>query len=147
MKIMTFGPITSWQIDGKTMETLRDLFWGAPKSLQMMTSMKLKEACSFEKKIWQIYTNFLKAATLLCWKKFSIIKAMIFPVIMYRFDRWAIKNGKQWRIDRFELWCWTRLLRVPWTARRSNQSILKEINPEYSLEGLMLKLNLQYFGQ
>ena len=90
---------------------------------------------------------FLKAEILLCRKKFTIIKAMIFPVVMYGCDSWTIKNGDQWRTDGFELWFWTRLLRVPWTTRRSNKSMLKEINLEYSLEGAMLKLKLQYFGQ
>ena len=99
------------------------------------------------KKSYENLAAFLKAEILLCRKKFSIMKAMLSPVVMYGCDSCTIKNGDQWRIDGFELWCWTRLLRVPWTTRRSNKSMLKEINLEYSLEGAMLKLKLQYFGQ
>ena len=88
----------------------------------------------------------LKSRDITLWTKLYIVKAVVFPVVMYRCESWAIKKAEHHRIDAFELWCWRRLLRVPWTARRSNQSILKEINPEYSLEGLMLKLKLQYFG-
>jgi len=118
------------------------LFSWAPKSLQIVTvAMKLKGTCSLKEELWLI-----KKQTLLCQQKVCIVKAMVFPVVMYRCESWTIKKAEHRRIDDFELWCWRRLLRVPWTARRSNQSILKEISPEYSLEGLMLKLKLQYFG-
>ena len=113
-------------------------FWGAPKSLQMVTAaMKLKDACSLEESI-------LKSRDITLPTKFHLVKAMVFPVVTYGCS--TITKTEHQRIDAFELWCWRRLLRVPWTARRSNQSILKEINPEYSLEELMLKLKLQYFG-
>ena len=128
-KIMTSGPITSWQIVGKQWK-LRDFIFGAPESLQIVTTaMRLKDACSWKE-------------TLLT--KVRLVKAMVFPVVMYGCESWTIKKAECQRIDAFELWRWRRVLRVPWTARRSNQSILKEISPEYSLEGLMLKL--QYFG-
>ena len=101
--------------------------------------MKLKDACSLEEKLWQTQTAYWKADSALL-TEVHIVKIMVFPVVMYGCESWAIKKAECWRIDVFELWCWKRLLRVPWTARRSNQSILKEINPEYSLEALMLKL-------
>ena len=113
--------------------------------LYEMVTMKLKEACSLEEKQWQILTAYWKAELTLL-TKVCIVKAMVFPVVMYGCESWTIKKAECWRTDVFELWCWRRLLRAPWTARRSNQSILKEINPEYSLEGLILKLKLQYFG-
>ena len=209
MKIMAFGPITSWQIHGETMETVRDFILGGFKTtpdddysheikrcLLIWRKALTNLAAFFKYKFiyfnWRLITlqYFIDVAihqhdsatgvhmfpilnppptslpipslwiilmhqpqasciisrdiTLL--KMLSIIKAMIFPVVMYGCDGCTIKNGEQWSIDRFDLWCWTRLLRVPWTARRSNQSILKEINPEYSLEGLMLNLKIQYFG-
>ena len=132
---------------GKQWKQWETLFWGAPKSLQIMTSaMKLKDACSFEEKLWQIYTLKKKERDITFLKKFNIIKAMIFPVVMYGCESWTIKNDEWWRINGFELWCWTILLRVHSSARKLNQSILKEINPEYSLERPMLKLNLQYFA-
>jgi len=106
-------------------------------------ALKLKDTCSLEGKLWQTQTVYEKAETSPC-PKVLIVKAMVFPVGMYGCESWAIKKAEHWRIDAFELWCWRRLLRVPWIARRSNQSILKEINPEYSLKGLMLKLH--YFG-
>ena len=116
------------------------------KSMQMVTAaMKLKDTCSLE----EIMTNLdsiLKSRDITLPTKVCLVKAMGFPVVMYGCESWTIKKVEHRRIDVFELWCWRRLLRVPWTARRSNQSILKEINPEYSLEGLMLKLKLQYFG-
>ena len=107
--------------------------------------MKLKEACSLEGKLWSPYTAYYKTVTTLP-TKVHLVKAMIFPVVMYGCESWTVKKAEHWRTDDFELWCWRRRLRVPWTARRSNQSILKEISLEYSLEGLMLKLKLQYFG-
>jgi len=105
-------------------------------------AMKLKDACSLEEKLDSI----LKSRDITLPTKVHLVKAMVFPVVMYGFESWTIKKAERQRIDAFELWCWRRLLRVPWTARRSNQSILKEISPEYSLKGLMLKLKLQYFG-
>ena len=113
-------------------------FWGAPKSLQMVAAaMKLKDA-NLE--------SILKSRDITLPTKVRLVKAMVFPVVMYGCESWTIKKAEHRRIAAFELWCWRRLLRVPWTARRSNRSILKEINPEYSLEGPMLKLELQYFG-
>ena len=119
------------------------LFWGAPKSLQMVTAaMKLKDACSLEESYDQHRQHIKKQRHYFVNK--GQVKAMVFPVVMYGCESWIIKKPERQRIDAFELWCWRRLLRVPWTARRSNQSFLKEIHPEYSLEGLMLKR--QYFG-
>ena len=117
------------------------------KSLQMViAAMKLKEACSLEEKLWHIKyaISILKSRDMTLPTKVHIVKAMVFPVVMYGCESWTIKKAKSQRTQDFELWCWRRLFRVPWTARRSNQWILKEINPEYSLEGLMLKLSLQY---
>ena len=119
------------------------LFLRAPKSLQMVTAaMKLKDTCSLEENLDSI----LKSRDVTLPTKVFLVKAVVFPVVMYGCESWSIKKAEHQRINAFELWCWRRLLRVPWTARRSNQSILKEISPEYSLEGLMLKLKLQYFG-
>ena len=130
-KIMASGPITSWQIDGETMETVTDCILGAPKSLQMVAAaMKLKDACSFLHKSRDITLP----------TKVHLVKAMVFPVVMYGCESWSIKKAECRRIDAFELWCWRRLSRVPWTARRSTQSILKEISPGCSLQGLMLKV-------
>ena len=129
------------------METVRDFILGAPKSLQMVTAaVKLKDACSLEEKLMTKLDSILKSRDITLPTKFCLVKAMVFPIVMYGYESWTIKKAEGQRIDAFELWCWRRLLRVSWTARRSNQSILKEINPEYSLEGLMLKLKLQYFG-
>ena len=119
----------------------------APKSLKMVTAaMKLKDACFLEKKAMTNLDSILKSRDITLPTKVHLIKAMLFPVVMYGCESWTIKKAEHQRIDAFELWCWRRLLRVPWTARISNQSILKEINPEYSLEGFMLNLKLQYFG-
>ena len=143
---MASGPITSWQIDGETVETVIDFLGGAPKSLQMViAAMKLKDACSWKKSYDQPRQHIKKQRHYFTNKGLSV-KGMVFPVIMYDCESWNIKEAECRRIDAFELWCWRRLLRVPWTPRRSNQSILKEISPEYSLEGLMLKLKFQYFG-
>ena len=125
------------------------LFSCAPKSLQMVTAaMKLKDACSLEEKLWQTYYAKLfiivKSRGITLPTKVHLVKAMVFPVVRYGYESWTIKKTECQRIDAFELWCWRRLLRVLWTARRSNQSILKEISPEYSLKELMLKLKLQY---
>ena len=108
--------------------------------------MKLKRACSLEGRLWQTIHSILKSKDITLLTNVHIVKAMVFPVVMSGCVKWTIKNAEHWRIDTFKLWCWRRLLRIPWTARRSNQSFLKEINPEYSLEGLMLKLQLQYYG-
>ena len=125
------------------METVTDFILGAPKSMQMVTAaMKLKDACSLEENLDSI----LKSRYITLPTKVHLVKAMVLPVIMYGCETWTIKKAECQRIDAFELWCWRRLLRVPWTARRSNQSILKEISPGCSMEGLMLKLKLQYFG-
>ena len=131
---------------GKSGSSDRFYFLGLQKSLQTVTAiMKLKDACSLEGKLWQTQTTYWEIdITLLT--KVHIVKAMVFPVVMYGCESWTIRKAECWRINSFKMWCWRRLLRVPWAARRSNQSILKEINPEYSSEGLMLKLKLQYFG-
>ena len=121
-------------------------FSWAPKSLQMMTAaMKLRHLL-LERKVMTNLDSILKSRDITLPTKFRLVKAMVFPVVTYGCERWTIKKAELWRIDVFKLWCWRRLLRVPWTARRSNQSVLKQISPEYSLEGLMLKLKLQYFG-
>ena len=144
-KIMASGPITSQQIDGETMETVT-LFWRAPKSLQMVTAA-MKSRCLFlGRVVMTSLDNIFKSRDITLPTMVCLVKAMVFPVVMYGCESWTIKKAECRRIDAFELWCWRRLLRVPWTARRSNKSILKEISPEYSLEGLMLKLKLQYFG-
>ena len=130
------------------METVTDFIWGAPKSLQMVTAaMKLKELASWKKSYDQPRQHIKKQRHYFANKgpTTKLVKAMVFLPVMYGCESWTIKKAERQRIDAFELWCWRRLLRVPWTARRSNQSILKEISPEYLLEGLMLKLKLQYF--
>jgi len=131
---------------GKQWKQWQTLFSWAPKSLQMVTTaMKLKDTYSLEEKLWPPY-SILKSRDITLPTKVNQVKAMVFPVVMYGCESWTIKKAECWRIDAFELWCWRRLLRVPWTARRSKQSIQKEISPECSLVGLMLKLRLQYFG-
>ena len=143
-KIMASGPSIHGKYMGKKWKKWQTLSSWAPKSLKIVTAvMILKDACSLEEKLWQ---TILKIRDITLLTKICLVKAMVFPVVMYGCESWTIKKAEHWRTDAFELWCWRRLLRVPWTARRSNQSILKEINPEYSLEGLMLKLKLQYFG-
>ena len=123
------------------------LYFGAPTSLQMVTeTMKLKDACSLEENLWPNLDSLLKSRDITLPTKVYLVKAMVFPVVMCGCKHWTIKTAEHQRIDAFELWCWRRLLRVPWTARRSNQSIVKDISPGCSLEGLMLKLKLQYFG-
>ena len=141
-KIMASGPITSWQIDGETVETVEDLIFLCSKIIANTAAMKLKDACSWKKNYDKLRQH-IKNRDLTLSTKARLVKDMIFPVAMYGCESWTIKRVELWRTDAFELWCWRRLLRVPWTARRSNQSILKEISPEYSLEGLMLKLKLQ----
>ena len=146
-KIMAPGPITSWQIEQwKEWKTL--LSW-ALKSLQMViAAMKLKDTCSLllGRKAMINLDSILKSRDITLLTKVRLVKAMVFPVVIYGCESWTIKKAENQRIDTFQLWYWWRFLRVPWTARRSNQSIRKEINPESSLEGLMLKLKLQYFG-
>ena len=133
---------------GKQWKQCQALFFWAPKSLQMVTAaMKLKDAYSLEGKLWHIQkVSIFRSRDITLPTKVHLVKAMVFPVVMYGCESWTVRKAEHRRIDAFELWCWRRLLRVPWTARRSNQSILKEISPGISLEGMMLKLKLQYFG-
>ena len=132
---------------GKQRKQCQTLFFWAPKSLQMVIAgFKLKDACPLEKKAMTNLDSILKSRDITLPTKVRLVEAMVFPVVMYGCESWTVKKAERQRIDAFELWCWRRLLRVSWTARRSNQSILKEISPEYSLEGLPLKLKLQYFG-
>ena len=147
-KIMASCPITSWEIDGEIVKTVSDFIFWAPKSLQMViVAMKLKERCLLlGRNIMTNLDSLLESRDITLSTKVCLVKAMVFPVVMYGCESWTIKKAEHRRIDAFELWCWRRLLRVPRTARRSNQSILKEIIPGCSLEGLMLKLKLQYFG-
>ena len=146
-KIMASGPITSWQIDGETVETVADfIFLGSEITADGDCSHEIKRCLLHERKVMTNLDSILKSRDIPLPTKVHLVKAMVFPVVMYRCESWTIKKAEHRRIDAFELWCWRRLLRVPWTARRSNQSILKEINPGCSLEGLMLKLKLQYFG-
>ena len=146
-KIMASGPITLWQIDGETMETVRDFIFGGSKiTAGGDRSHEIKRHLLLGRKAMTNLDSILKSRDIILPPKVCLVKAMVFPVVMYGCESWTVKKAERQRIDAFELWCWRRLLRVPWTARRANQSILKEINPEYSLEGLMLKLKLQYFG-
>ena len=132
---------------GKQWKQCQTLFWGAPKSLQMViAAMKLKDAYSLEGKLWPNLDSIFKSRDITLPTKVHLVTFMVFPVVMYGCESWTVKKAECQRIDAFELWCWRRLLRVPWTAWRSNRSILKEIGPGCSLEGLMLKLKLQYFG-
>ena len=142
-KIMASVPITSWQIDGKTVETVTDFFLGSKITEDGDCSLEVKRCLLLGRKAMTNLNSILKSRDLLYWQM-SVVKTMGFPVVMYGCENWTIKKAEHWRIDAFVLWCWRRLLRVPWTARRSIQSILKEISPEYSVEGLMLKLKLQY---
>ena len=146
-KIMASGPITSWQIDGETVETVADfIFLGSKIIADGDCSHEIKRRLLPGRKVRTNVDSILKSRDITFPTKVCLVKAMVFPIVMYGCGSWTIKKAQHRRIDAFELWCWRRLLRVPWTARRSNQSILKEISPEYSLEGLMLKLKLQYFG-
>ena len=147
MKIMASSPITSWQIDGETVETVTDFILGGSKiTADGHCSHEIKRHLCLGRKIMTNLDNILKSRDITLPTKAHLVKAVIFPVVRYGCESWTIKKAEHQRIDAFELWCWRRLLRVPWTARRSNQSILKEINPECSLEGLMLKLKLKYLG-
>ena len=146
-KITASSPITSWQIDGETMETVRDFILGGSKiTVDGECSHEIKRCLLLGRKAMINLDSILKSRDITLPTKVHLIKAMVFLVVMYGCDSWTVKKAEWQRIDTFELWYWRRLLRVPWTARRSNQSILKEISPEYLLEGLMLKLKLQYFG-
>ena len=143
---MASGPITSWQIDGETMETVTDFIF-------LISKITTDGDCIYEikrhllgRKAMTHLDSMLKSRDITLPTKVCQVKAMVFPVVMYGCESWTLKKSELQRMDAFELWCWRRLLRVPWTARRSNQTILKEISPKYSLEGLMLKLKLKYFG-
>ena len=146
-KIMASSPIiTSWPVDGETMETVTGfIFLGSKVTADLDCGHEIKRCLLLGRKAIPHLDNILKSRYITLLTKVRLVKAMVFPV-MYGSESWTIKKAESWRIDAFELWCWRRLLRVPWAARRSSQSILKEISPEYSLEGLMLKLKLQYFG-
>ena len=141
MKILASGPITSWQIDGETAETVSDfIFWGSKITVDGDCSHEIKRCLLLGRKVMTNLDSILKSRDITLPTKVHLVKAMVFPVVMYGCENWTVKKAE------CQLWCWRRLLRVPSTARRSNQSILKEISPGISLEGMMLKLKLQYFG-
>ena len=143
-KIMAYGPIISWQIDGETVETVANfIFWGSKITAFGDCSHEIKRHLLLGRKVMTILDSILKSRDITLPTKVCLVKAMVFPVVMYGCESWTVKEAERRKIDAFELWCWRRLLRVPWTARRSNQSILKETSPVCSLEGLMLKLKLQ----
>ena len=144
---MASGPIISWQIDGETVEIASDFILGGSKiTADGDCSHEVKRRLLLGRKVMTNLDSMLKSRDITLPTKVCLVKAMVFPVVMYGCESWTVKKAEHQKIDAFELWCWRRLLRVPWTARRSNQSILKEISPGCSLEGLMLKLKLQYFG-
>ena len=147
---MASGPITSWEIDGErveTVETVSDFILGGSKlTADGDCSHKIKRCLRLGRKVMTNLDSILKSRDITLPMKVRLVKAMVFPVVMYGCESWTVTKAERQRIDVFELWCWRRLLRVLWTARRSNQSILKEISPDFSLEGMMLKLKLQYFG-
>ena len=144
-KIMASSPITSWQIEGEKLEAVKDfLFLGSKITVVGDCSHEIKRCWLRES--YDKPRQYIKLRHITLRTKVHIVKAMIFPVVMYGCENWTIKKAEHWRIDAFQLWCWRRLLRVPWTLRRSSQSVLKEISPEYALEGLLLKVKLQYFG-
>ena len=144
---MASGPITSWEIDGETVETVSDFtFLGSKITADGDCSHEIKRHLLLGRKVMTNLESILKSSDITLPTKVRLVKAMVFPVVMYGCESWTVKKAEWGIIDAFELWCWRRLLRVPWTARRSNQSILKEISPECSLEGLILKLKPQYFG-
>ena len=146
-RIMASGPITSWQIDGETVGKVSDfMFWGSRITADGDCSHEIKRRLLLERKVMTNLDSMLKSRDITLPAKVRLVKAMVFPVVMYGCESWTVKKAERRKIDAFKLWCWRRLLRVPCTARRSNQFILKEISPGYSLEGLMLKLKLQYFG-
>ena len=147
MKITASSPITSWQIDGETVETVSDfIFLGSKITADGDCSHEIKRPLLLGRKVMTNIDSILKSGDITLPTKVHLVKTMVFPVVMYECESWTIKKAEHQRIDAFELWCWSRLLRVPWNAGRSNQSILEEISPEYSFEELMLKLKLQYFG-
>ena len=147
MKIMASSPITSWEIDGETVETVSDfIFLGSKITADSDCSHEIRICLLVGRKVMTNLDSIFKSRDISLLTKVHQVKAMIFPVVMYGCESWTVKKAEHRRIDAFELWCWRRLLRLPWTVRRSNQSILKEISPGCSLEGLMLKLKLQYFG-
>uniref|UniRef100_A0AC11DGU9 Uncharacterized protein n=2 Tax=Ovis aries TaxID=9940 RepID=A0AC11DGU9_SHEEP len=147
MKIMASGPITSWEIDGETVETVSDfIFWGSKITADGDCSHEIKRRLLLGRKVVTNLDSIFKSRDITLPTKVHLVKGMVFPVVMCGCESWTVKKAECRRIDAFELWCWRRLLRVPWTARRSNLSILKEINPGCFLEGMMLKLKLQYFG-
>ena len=146
-KIMASGPITLWEIDGETVETVSDfIFWGFKITADGDCSHEIKRRLLLVRKVMTNLHSIFKSRDITLPKKVHLVKAIFFPVVMYGCECWTVKKTEHQRIDAFELWCWRRLLRVPWTARRSNQSILKEISPGCSLEELKLELKLQYFG-
>ena len=145
---MASGPITSWQIDGETVETVTDFILGGSKvTADGDCSHEIKRRLHLGRKVMTNLDSILKSRDITLSTKVRLVKAMVFPVVMCGCESWTIRKAECRRIDAFERWCWRRLLRVPWTARRSHQSIQKEISPGISLEGMMLKLKLQYFGQ
>ena len=144
---MASGPITSWQTDGETVEGVTDFILGGSKiTADGDCSHEIKRRLLLGRKVMTNLDSIFNSRDMTLPTKVHLVKAMVFPVVMYGCESWTVKKAERRRIDAFELWCWRRLLRVPWTARRSNQSILKEMNPGISLEGMMLKLKLQYFG-
>ena len=146
-KIMASGPISSWEIDGETAETVSDfIFWGSKITADGDCSHEIKSHLLLGRKVITNLDSIFKSRDITLPTKVCLVKAMVFPVVMYGCESWTVQKAERRRIDAFELWCWRRLVRIPWTARRSNQSILKEISPGCSLEGMMLKLKLQYFG-
>ena len=146
-KIMASGPITSWEIDGETVETVSDfIFWGSKITADSNCSHEIKRHLLLGRKVMTNLDSIFKSRDITFPTKVRLVKAMVFPMVMYGCESWTLKKAERQRIDAFQLWCWRRLLRIPWTTRRSNQSILKEISPGCSLEGLMLRLKLQYFG-
>ena len=146
-KVMASGPITSWQIEGETVETVTGfIFLGFKITADGDCSLKIKRHLLLGRKVMTNLDSILKSRDIILLTKACLVKAMFFPVVMYGCDSWTVKKAEHWRIDAFELCCWRILLKVPWTARRSNQSTLQEIIPEYALERLMLKLKLQYSG-
>ena len=147
IKIIASSPITSWQIDGETVETVADfIFLGSKITADGDCSHEIKRRLLLGRKAMTNLDSILKSRDITLPTKVHLVKAMVFPVVMYGYESWTVKKAECQRIDAFELWCWRRLLRVPWTARRSSQSILEEISPVCSLEGMMLKLKLRYFG-
>ena len=144
---MASSPISSWQIDGETVQTVADFILGSSKiTADGDWRHEIRRCLFLGRKVMTNLDSILKSRDITLPTNIHLVKAMVFPVVMYGCESWTIKKAEHWRTDAFELWCWRRLLRVPWTTRRSNQAILKKISPEYSLEGLMSNLKLQYFG-